>query len=1172
LSDAEYAELFDIVVDEVIDDYSSGKLEEQDRVRAESYFFRAASRREKARFASALRKRVAEHSSQRQEYASKTFRRRSFRPYLAIAASLILVALAAGIWWRYFNRSSLDQSLTDLNTAYRVQRPIESRISGLGYAPFLTTRGTERPRVDETALQRAELTLLTALKDRPTADVHHMLGEVYLAQRRFDEAIKQFEEALPGLPNNARLYSDLGAAWLEKGKLDLGGANATTPDSVTGKGLEELGKSLEYLNKAFELDSNLLEAVFNRALCQQYLMSGSAENDWREYIKRDPASPWTEEAKHYLNLIEERRGRSSRESKDVISDFRQARLSQDDDTAWRLISAEYTSAGNDLANRLLDAYLETGEPQKRNDRDIILADLSYLAKLQHTRSGDRYGLDLVTRYERMQPNVRPYVLDARRHAKLGYQLFTQSKFTEAIDEYRAAKLGFERAADKVEITFVEYRLAHSFIFLPDLERARFAFRQLQSICEKNDYRWLLAQCLYGLAHVSIDTSQYSQAMDYSAHALQTFDQLGDTNGVLKSLTQLADVNQALNRSLKSLTYLNQALAISVNTQSEPMQRWGVLVQLGFSMTARNLPAAALLYHFEALQVALQMGRPLILSRSYGYLGKAYAGMKRYSEAVAEASRAYETGKRIGEQPGGLEIMANASQQLGDIHRQSGECDKAVKYYDHSIDLYNRLGLNYYNYAAHKGKLLCSIAGAGDRGTDEELKTVLALSEDYRSKITTESQRNSFFDMEQTVYDVAINYEFTSKKDAVTAFAFSEKSRARSLLEALRRGCEVVKKGNGPELALTNVSSPMSLPEVQKMMPDRAQILQYSVLDDRLLMWIVTKSDIHYEEVPIGAESLAQKVRAYLAELNRSATSQDDDAVKQSEELYEILVSRVERFLDKSKFLCVVPDKILHYLPFDALRLTSGSRYLVEEYEIGIAPSSTIFCYLTKLAQRKSGVAHETMLIVGNPAFDHSRFDSLEDLPAAADEAQTIAALYPSQRVLLRSDAKESIVKSEFERASVVHLAMHYVLNENSAMLSGFPLTPEVSRTARSGDSNGFLQSYEIYSMKLPRTRLVILSACQTGIEQEFRGEGVVSIARPFLVAGVPSVIATLWPVDSVASAELMATFHRHRVHDRLPVHQALRQAQIDMVHAQDARHRHPYYWAPFVALGGLATY
>jgi CHAT domain-containing protein len=146
--------------------------------------------------------------------------------------------------------------------------------------------------------------------------------------------------------------------------------------------------------------------------------------------------------------------------------------------------------------------------------------------------------------------------------------------------------------------------------------------------------------------------------------------------------------------------------------------------------------------------------------------------------------------------------------------------------------------------------------------------------------------------------------------------------------------------------------------------------------------------------------------------------------------------------------------------------------------------------------------------------------------------------------------------------------MHFIVNERSEMLSGFPLTPETRAGASNESSNGFLESQEIYRLKLPRLRLAILSACQTGIERQYRGEGAVGAARPFFVAGVPTVVASLWPVDSDASAELMIEFHQH-LHGPRRVTQALREAQVDMIHGADARFRHPYYWAPFLTIGGL---
>ncbi len=108
-------------------------------------------------------------------------------------------------------------------------------------------------------------------------------------------------------------------------------------------------------------------------------------------------------------------------------------------------------------------------------------------------------------------------------------------------------------------------------------------------------------------------------------------------------------------------------------------------------------------------------------------------------------------------------------------------------------------------------------------------------------------------------------------------------------------------------------------------------------------------------------------------------------------------------------------------------------------------------------------------------------------------------------------------------------------------------------------------------MKLPRTRLVVLSACQTGIERQYGGEGPTGFARQFIIAGVPEIVASLWPVDSEPTAQLMIAFHRHRKTDGVPTAEALRRAQLEMIEGDDPRYRRPYYWASFVAIGGFSN-
>jgi CHAT domain-containing protein len=193
------------------------------------------------------------------------------------------------------------------------------------------------------------------------------------------------------------------------------------------------------------------------------------------------------------------------------------------------------------------------------------------------------------------------------------------------------------------------------------------------------------------------------------------------------------------------------------------------------------------------------------------------------------------------------------------------------------------------------------------------------------------------------------------------------------------------------------------------------------------------------------------------------------------------------------------------------------------------------------------------------------------LPAASREAREIADLYkPSYSPLLNRNATEQAVRSRLQTSNVAHFALHYVVDDRHNLFSKMVLAPP-SRVTDSAD-DGLLQIHEIYKLNLSHMRLVVLSACQTAIEHQYGGEGAVSAARPFLATGVPLVVATLWPVDSSSSEQLMTKFHRHRKEAKRPTSGALQQAQLDMLQGPDERLRHPYYWAAFTLIGRYAKF
>src|SRR5207253_10857076 len=179
-------------------------------------------------------------------------------------------------------------------------------------------------------------------------------------------------------------------------------------------------------------------------------------------------------------------------------------------------------------------------------------------------------------------------------------------------------------------------------------------------------------------------------------------------------------------------------------------------------------------------------------------------------------------------------------------------------------------------------------------------------------------------------------------------------------------------------------------------------------------------------------------------VNSRSESGSEEARQASEELYGILIKPVESFLDRSdELLCIVPDKILNYLPFSALFSKSSGKYLIEEYPLQLSASSSLFIVCSDIANSKAVVSDERLLGVGNPSFNHASFPTLTDLPDAGREARTITSYYNrSSPLLLGGSARVEQVRSEIGRADVLHFALHYVADERNEMLSKLVLARE----------------------------------------------------------------------------------------------------------------------------------
>jgi CHAT domain-containing protein len=185
------------------------------------------------------------------------------------------------------------------------------------------------------------------------------------------------------------------------------------------------------------------------------------------------------------------------------------------------------------------------------------------------------------------------------------------------------------------------------------------------------------------------------------------------------------------------------------------------------------------------------------------------------------------------------------------------------------------------------------------------------------------------------------------------------------------------------------------------------------------------------------------------------------------------------------------------------------------------------------------------------------------LPFSRREANAIATLVPGA-LLKATDfdaARTLVVDGGLGDRRLVHFATHGLLDSEHPDLSGLVLSLVDEKGA---PRDGFLRMHEIYNLRLPAD-LVVLSACQTALGREMRGEGLIGLTRGFMYAGARRVVASLWQVDDESTAELMKLFYRAMLKQGLRPADALRTAQLEL--SRDRRWAAPFYWAGFVLQG-----
>jgi CHAT domain-containing protein len=385
-------------------------------------------------------------------------------------------------------------------------------------------------------------------------------------------------------------------------------------------------------------------------------------------------------------------------------------------------------------------------------------------------------------------------------------------------------------------------------------------------------------------------------------------------------------------------------------------------------------------------------------------------------------------------------------------------------------------------------------------------------------------------------------------------------------------------------------------EIQALLPQNTALIEYVVLDSATFIFYIDKEQTVLKKINISRPALEYKVKTlhkalsdynYIVEQPLEAYN---EYTQNAAAMYDLLLAPIlPKNTDNKKIssLIIVPDGHLAYLPFEVFLSQANPTknipykelpYLLKDYSISYSYSAQLWKNAATEIPRKNngqllamaadyqGKKDSTIVKVATNNKEtlrspkHVRLRGLlSPLPAAKEEIKALSKTYKGD-FMLGDEASESKFKQKAENYAVIHLAMHGILDEENPMLSSLAFTEEGDKA-----ENNFLQVFEISKLKL-QADLVVLSACETGYGKFEAGNGVASLARAFMYAGVNSLVVSLWAVNDGSTALLMHFFYKN-LDSGLGKAEALRQAKLDYLNKSDGINAHPALWSPFVQIG-----
>jgi len=727
----------------------------------------------------------------------------------------------------------------------------------------------------------------------------------------------------------------------------------------------------------------------------------------------------------------------------------------------------------------------------------------------------------------------------------------------------------------------------------NLAGAEADLRRATAICDRvRPESMEMARALNSLGLTAIGRGDREDADYYLKRALAIRERL-DPNGATVATTLENLGLQALEREdlTKAEEYLRRAMSLNDKLAPEGPAIAHNLQNLGVIAIHQGDCTAAESHFQHALAIRQRLG-PGSLNvaaslRSLGFHGLKCGDLSRAESCYRQALALYESLA-----PGGIH-EALVLHDLGDVYQQMGRSLPAAESLCRAVDVYEALQEGPRRDVLTEGYFTSCLFARAEMGQAAEAFRVLerGRARAFLDQLATRDLTLSAdLPDEVALRRKQLAQEIDSTQGALARLSSTHDAkeserllnRLREIRSQQRELTEQIKRSS-PRFASLHYPQSLDLAGAREALDPGTVLLSYAVGEKKSYLFVLHSPEIQDAgfsvfPLPIGEKALREAVQAFRNLLQNRESDRSTLAARASG-LYDLLIGPAEAQVAVAKRILISADGPLHTLPFAAL--VRQGRYLIEWKAVHSVLSATVYAELKRTRHTSADPADSELVAFGSPTYstlpknretaptatleiltEVRRGLSLDPIPSTRKEVESIAALYPHSRVYLGPEATEERAKSVGPQARLLHFACHGLLNERFPLDSALALTIPEHPTA--GQDNGLLQAWEILESVRLDADLVTLSACDTALGQEMGGEGLIGLTRAFQYAGARSVLASLWSVSDISTADLMRRFYSH-LRAGKGKDEALQAAQSALIRSPEFSH--PYYWAAFQLVG-----